>query len=726
MKAKRQLYGDAVINSYAQLFFSNDRVLAVLLLVASFIDPFIGACGLFSLIVTLLFADWLGLSPLYFRNGTYGFNSLMVGLAMGVYYQLDIHLLVMLVFISAFTLLLSVVIGTVLSKYNIPSLSLPFLIGVWIILLSIRTFSAVHLSERSIYAINELYSIGGAGLVNIYQQINNISLPPFIEVYIKSLGAIFFQYNLIAGALILMGLIFYSRIAFLLSLIGFTMGYLFYYLLNGEFTQLQYSYIGFNFILTAIALGGFFLIPSRKSFLLVIIVTPIIAILLSAATGIFAIYQLPIYSLPFNIAVILVLFVLNLRTAHKNLEVVTLQQFTPEKNLYKHNNYTNRFKKDTYFHIHLPFSGYCYIPQGYNGPITHKGDWQHAWDFIVKDKDGKAFKSTGTEVTDYYCYNMPVLAPSAGYVITIASNIEDNVIGGMDLEHNWGNAIVIKHGDYFYSKLTHLKKDSFKVKVGDYVQKGDELATCGNSGRSPEPHIHFQLQASPYIGSKTLSYPISYYVSESDDKHFFHSFDIPKEGDTISRVEPTKLLQDAFAFIAGEEFNFLVKADNGKESKNKWEVFIDGYNKSYIYCHTTHSTAYFVNNGTLHYFTDFYGDRTSLLYYFYLGAHKILLGYYQDMEVNDSISIEGFYRGINKVIQDFIAPFYIYLRTGFNAKFYTNDASAGKIEIRTETTAQLGKLTTRKIEYQIIAEKNRLQTIIIKENNKIITAECID
>jgi len=96
------------------------------------------------------------------------------------------------------------------------------------------------------------------------------------------------------------------------------------------------------------------------------------------------------------------------------------------------------------------------------------------------------------------------------------------------------------------------------------------------------------------------------------------------------------------------------------------------------------------------------------------------------MEVNDSISIEGFYRGINKVIQDFIAPFYIYLRTGFNAKFYTNDASAGKIEIRTETTAQLGKLTTRKIEYQIIAEKNRLQTIIIKENNKIITAECID
>ncbi len=727
MKAKLQLNSSAIINSYAQLFFSNSRVLAVLLLISSFTDPFVGTCGLFSLIVAVLFADWLGMNSEFIRNGTYGFNSLMVGLAMGVYYQLDTRLLFILIFISFFTLLLTVVIGGVLSKYNIPSLSLPFLIGIWVILLSVRTFTSIHLSERGIYTINELYGYGGNFLVNIYQKLNSISLPLFIDVYLKSIGGIFFQYNLVAGVLILIGLIFYSRIAFLLSLIGFATGYLFYYLLNGEFTQLQYSYIGFNFILTSVALGGFFLIPSHKSFLLTLIVTPVIAILLSGATALFSIYQLPVYSLPFNIAVMLVLFVLNNRAVSKNLDLVTLQQFTPEKNLYKYRNRVKRFKNDTYFHIHLPFTGCYYVSQGYNGSITHKGEWQHALDFVIRNEKGKTFRSTGIEVSDFYCYDLPVLAPAAGYVTTLADNIDDNAVGGVDLENNWGNTIVIKHADYFYSKLSHLKKGSFKVKIGDYVQKGDVLGACGNSGLSPEPHIHLQLQANPYIGSKTLNYPISYYVRKNNNKLSFHSFEVPQEGDTISNVETTKLLKNAFAFIAGEEFNFAVKTGD-KETKNHWEIFTDSYNQSYIYCHTTRSTAYFVNDGMLFYFTDFYGDRTSLLYYFYLGAYKVLLGYYADIELKDRFPIEGFYYGVSKIIQDFIAPFYSYFSTNFYMKFSSidNASQPGKIEITTGASAALGKHIVRTINYNIICSKNRLQSIIIRDGNQMITAECID
>lgn len=170
-----------------------------------------------------------------------------------------------------------------------------------------------------------------------------------------------------------------------------------------------------------------------------------------------------------------------------------------------------------------------------------------------------------------------------------------------------------------------------------------------------------------------------------------------------------------------------MKTGNEKETKTKWEVFADG-NQKYIYCHATRSTAYFVNNGTLHYFTDFYGDRTSLLYHFYLGAYKILLGYYHDLEIKDTFPVEGFYKGGSKIIQDFIAPFYIYLRTNFNAKFTGADevSNPGKIEIKTEASAQLGKRIVRKIECTITADKNRLQSIIIKEKNKLITAECTD
>ncbi len=727
MKEKLSLWWNAVINSYSQLFFSDNKVFAFLLLVSSFTDPYVGLSGIVSLFSALVFAAWLGFSPAVFKTGAYSYNSLLVGMVMGIYFQFSSAFFIVLVFISFFTFLLTVLFSNLLNRHNIPVLSLPFIFGLWTLLLSVKSFSAITLNDRGMYTIYEIYSYGGNFLVNLHQQLNHLSIPLIVEIFLKSLGAIFFQYNLLAGILILLGLIIYSRIAFILSLIGFGTGYGFYHLLNEDFTQLQYSYIGFNFILTAIAVGGFFLVPSRKSFLLVLVVTPVIVLLLSALSYLFAFYQLPIYSMPFNVAVIILLYVLNLRFYPKNLDRVVLQQFSPEKNLYYHLHRMERFHNDTYFHIHLPFFGERLISQGYNGKITHKDDWQYALDFVVQDEEGKTYRTPGTDVSQYYCYDLPVLAPAAGYVITLIDGIDDNIIGGVDLEHNWGNAIVLKHSEYLFSKLSHLRKGSFKVKQGDYVQKGDIIATCGNSGRSPEPHIHFQMQASPYIGSKTLPHPISYYVERNEDKFSFHSFEVPDEGTFIRRVETTKLIKDAFTFTPGTEFNFTVTAQ-GKKEKVRWEVFVNAYNYPYLYCHNTKSIAYFVNNETVHYFTDFYGDRNSLLYYFYLGAYKQLLGFYPGMEIKDRLPVEGFYKGVTKFLQDFISPFYIFLKTEFRSGFVTIDDAyhPAKIKIGSQAIAKTGNRIDRKIEMEMLLQNNRIQLLTFTENNKIITAECTD
>ena len=102
----------------------------------------------------------------------------------------------------------------------------------------------------------------------------------FIYTYVRLV--LFFQYNDLAGIFIVIGLLIYSRIAFVLSVFGFIVGYLFYYFLQGDFTPLVYTYIGFNFILTSIALGGFFVVASKKSFLLILFMMPIIGLLISS------------------------------------------------------------------------------------------------------------------------------------------------------------------------------------------------------------------------------------------------------------------------------------------------------------------------------------------------------------------------------------------------------------------------------------------------------------
>jgi hypothetical protein len=56
-----------------------------------------------------------------------------------------------------------------------------------------------------------------------------------------------------------------------------------------------------------------------------------------------------------------------------------------------------------------------------------------------------------------------------------------------------GNHVVVDMGDSTYCALAHLKRGSIRVTKGQAVRAGQQLAECGNSGNSSEPHIHFQL-----------------------------------------------------------------------------------------------------------------------------------------------------------------------------------------------------------------------------------------
>jgi len=730
MKAKTassfSFFGNSILGSYSQVFFSTNFWLAGLVLLASFSDPETGLSGVLAVIFSILFAKWMGFNPSLIRNGTYSYNSLLVGLTMGVFFKLGLPFLVLLILASCFTVLLTVWLLALTTPYRVPFLSIPFVLGAWVMLLSARSFAALQLSERGIYTFNELSHFGGPGLVTLYLKMNSWALPFLAKVYFKSLGAVFFQYNLLAGILIAAGLLAYSRIAFSLSVLGFLGGYSFCYFVQGNLSELDYSYIGFNYILSAIALGGFFLVPSPRSYLLAVFSAPLIALFIAALGKITGTWQLPLYSLPFSLVVVLLLFALNNRFSPGKLNLVAYQNYSPEENLYAYLHGTERFRKDTYFHIHLPFYGEWRVSQGHAGKITHREDWKYAWDFVVTDETGKTFKLPGKEPSDFFCYNLPVLAPAAGYVVCLLDGVEDNAVGDVNLEENWGNSLVIKHADYLYSQISHIRKGSFRVKIGDYVSKGDYLATCGNSGRSPEPHMHFQLQALAQIGAPTIPYPIAYYAGKEPTGFSFHSFDYPKENQQILPPRATPLIGAAFHFTPGMVLAFEENR-NGKQSAGKWEVFVDAANMSYLYCRQTKSLAYFSNNGSLHYFTSFKGDRNSLLYYFFLGAYKILLSYFQDMEVHDFLPVEGFHGGLSKVVQDFVAPFYMYLSADYSSRFKTIDdvQNAGLICIASSATARAGKRVLRQLDFEMDLSANKVLRFRVNEKELCIIAQFI-
>ncbi|EPR76740.1 secreted peptidase [Leifsonia rubra CMS 76R] len=61
----------------------------------------------------------------------------------------------------------------------------------------------------------------------------------------------------------------------------------------------------------------------------------------------------------------------------------------------------------------------------------------------------------------------------------------------------FGNLLVINLDHGGYQALAHLQNGSIGPSMGDRVVTGEQVARCGNSGNSTEPHLHLQLMNRP-------------------------------------------------------------------------------------------------------------------------------------------------------------------------------------------------------------------------------------
>ena len=728
IKATLSSFIRGILNSYAQVFFSNHRLFAVLLILVSFFDIYAGITGLMSVIISNTAAYLIGFNRTFIRSGYYGFNSLLAGLGLGIFYQPSVELLLLVFFTSLLTLLLSVMLEGVIGKYYLPYLSVPFLLGIWMVLLSSRQFEALDISERGIYMFNEMYALGGLNLVRVYEWFTRLALPDSLVIYFRSLGAILFQYHLFAGILIALGLIIYSRIAFVLSLAGFYLAYVFFYLFGGDFTTLNYAYIGFNFILTSIAIGGYFIIPSRYSYLWVALLTPLTIIVIISAGTLFSIVQLSIYSLPFNIIVLLFLYILKFRERHHGSpQLVVVQHFSPERNLYSHLNYSGRFNPALPVNLSLPVFGEWKVTQGHRGAHTHQHAWQHAWDLEIEDEEGRTFRRSGKDPEEYYAYGKPVVAPADGWVEQIQDGINDNAIGEINTAQNWGNTIVIRHADTIFTKISHLRKGSFKVKEGEQVKKGALLAQCGNSGRSPVPHVHFQVQNEPYIGAPTIEYPLSHIVHHADDRRWMVAWDVPEKNDLISNIDRHKVLEKAFHFVPGQALLMNVSDQRSALRQEMLVVKVDSLNNQYIECERTGARAFFRNEDDVFYFTGYSGPRRSVLYYFFLAHFKVVKGFYGNMTIEDPLPVDLFHNRFLLFFQDLVAPFFIFMSSVYKLSYtrIQDQLSSPVITLNAACAARTFRSSSGKIDFETRIDEEGIREFRVIRNNQVMEVKCV-
>ncbi|MBR2679094.1 MAG: M23 family metallopeptidase [Bacilli bacterium] len=158
-------------------------------------------------------------------------------------------------------------------------------------------------------------------------------------------------------------------------------------------------------------------------------------------------------------------------------------------------------KKKTKNKYIIPSNERWYITYGgYTKKDSHSYDiygqrWAYDFDYNVNDT---YYHDDGNINENYYGYGKPILAPIDGFIVDIVDGIKDSrayadMRVSQDLEDVRGNYLIIKAAYGEYCTICHIKKDSFKVKIGDIVKQGQEIASVGNSGRTKGAHIHMQV-----------------------------------------------------------------------------------------------------------------------------------------------------------------------------------------------------------------------------------------
>ena len=148
----------------------------------------------------------------------------------------------------------------------------------------------------------------------------------------------------------------------------------------------------------------------------------------------------------------------------------------------------------------LPLDGPILVGWGGNTPGVNYHvaypDQRWAYDLVVA-KDGSTHAGDGTNLADFYCYGLPVLAPANGEVVAVLDGQPDQPIGVLGGMPAGGNQIVLRVAPRQYLFLCHLSRGSINVREGDEVTQGQPLAKVGNSGNTSEPHLHIHLQDTP-------------------------------------------------------------------------------------------------------------------------------------------------------------------------------------------------------------------------------------
>jgi urea transporter len=631
--------GESLLRVYAHILFSRSPAVGLLVMLATATVPRAFVFGVIAACAANGTALLLDLEKDAVRDGSYAYNALLVGLGVAQSFTADGPAVAVALLGAAACVVVTAALRSLTGSgpgsggaAGLPVLSLPFIV-VFHLTLSTSAFSGLTLAAP-------------AQTPSAFE-----GLPAPIALFARCLGGLFFLPRADAGALVLAALLVHSRIAALLAALAFAaaLG------LASRWLSLPdgaLDVLGYNAVLTAVGLGGVWFVPSASSFALGLSGAALAALVTAGAMAPLARLGAAPLILPFNVTVAAVLLAMRRRARDERPKAVDFLPGTPEQNLAYLRTRRARFQQSPHgVSFRLPFRGTWTCTQAVDGAFTHKEQWRYAFDFQVMGEDGRAFRGAGSAPQDFHCHRLPVVAAADGTVVKVESSVPDSDVGAMNLEQNWGNHVIVAHAPGVYSMVAHLARGTLKVVEGQWVKRGDVLGLAGSSGRSPEPHLHFQLQSTHKLGAPTLPCRFSDVVTVGEEARLWPSLE-PREGDAVRSIEADEDVSAYFGFTCADTWAYRVGAYVERVTCD-----VDVYGRLLIRSEDRAASLFYGRSDDLFTSFDAVGDDASVVHLLRAALPRVPLEGSASLRWADTLPARRFRAFALRVLADFVAPF---------------------------------------------------------------------
>lgn len=217
-----------------QVMFQNNALSGLLMLLGIFLNSWqLGVGAIAGNVISTVTAYVAGYSRDDIKNGLYGFNGTLVGIAVGVFMQLSLISILLMAIASSFS---SWIVQLFHRQHLFSGFTAPFILAVWLLLgLCTCVLPDCLLPAESVAHI----TIG----IDYFQSMA------------MAIGQVMFQGNIWSGLFFLAAILINSRMASFYTLVGALLPIPFAILLGVDTVQVNMGLMGYNGVLCAIAIG---------------------------------------------------------------------------------------------------------------------------------------------------------------------------------------------------------------------------------------------------------------------------------------------------------------------------------------------------------------------------------------------------------------------------------------------------------------------------------------